>query len=44
MEALLSVDEADGRSLRTYLVFLPDVEGIITAVSLGWNIKALLRR
>lgn len=35
MVALFSVDEAEGRSLRTYLGFLTDEEGIITAVSLG---------
>lgn len=43
--ALLDVDVAEGLSLLTHLGLRTEDEasGIITAVSLGWNIKALLR-
>lgn len=43
--ALLDADVADGLSLLTYLVLRTEdvASGIMTAVSLGWNIKPLLR-
>lgn len=43
--ALLDADVADGLSLLTYLGLRTEdvASGIMAAVSLGWNIKALLR-
>lgn len=44
--ALLDAEVADGLSLLTYLGLRTEdvASGIMTAVSLGWNINALFRR